>query len=98
MISSMKIEDLIAENKTLKEMILRLEEQIKALQKMIFGTKSERFIDNPSVQYLPGLEPGPETASSEITVTVPLMKSVRQNLLLLILSPIPMIFLLRVLF
>lgn len=66
----MKTEDLIAENLFLRQQIEHLQEQIKTLQKMIFGQKSERFVSNPDELYLPGLEPVLEEVSTE-TVMIP---------------------------
>lgn len=67
----MKIEDLVSENKTLKEQIALLQEQIKVLQKMLFGQKSERFIESSQVQYLPGLAPDPAEVAEPTPVKVP---------------------------
>lgn len=66
----MKTEELLAEFLSLKQENLMLKEQIKTLQKMIFGRKSERFVDNPNQLYLPGLEPELEEPVAE-TVIVP---------------------------
>lgn len=81
----MKIEDLIAANKILKEQnivlqeqtlllqeqIALLQEQIKVLQKMLFGQKSERFIESSQEQYLPGLAPDSTEVAQPDPVKVP---------------------------
>ncbi len=67
----MKTEDLTSEFKALKEENAFLKEQIKQLKKMIFGAKSERFVDNPDALYLPGLEPGKDEIPVEDIISVP---------------------------
>ena len=66
----MKIEDLLAENQLLKQQINALLEQIKVLQKMLFGKKSERFIEDLADQYLPGFEPSLDQQPQEEIVSI----------------------------
>lgn len=68
-------EELIAENKAQKELITSLQHQLEQLQKLIFGSKSERFVsDIPDNQLnlfsdLTSEESKEETATEEITYT-----------------------------
>ena len=57
--------ELLAEIQLLKEENAYLKEQIKLLQKIIFGKKSERIIDSQDDLFLPGLEPDLETEPLE---------------------------------
>lgn len=57
--------ELLAEIQLLKEENAYLKEQIKLLQKIIFGKKSERIIDSQDDLFLPGLEPSSDDESLE---------------------------------
>lgn len=51
-------EALLAENLELKNSIQFLQEQVKHLQRLLFGKRSEKHVEpNPNILYLPGLEP-----------------------------------------
>jgi hypothetical protein len=70
----MKIEDLLAENQLLKQQIIVLQEQIKVLQKLVFGKKSERFIEDSADQYLFKFETDLDNQPQEEIVSVPAHK------------------------
>ena len=55
--------ELLAENKTQKELINSLKHQLDQLQKLIFGAKRERFV--------PDVSPGQLNLFSDLIVAVP---------------------------
>lgn len=73
-------EALIADNKHLNEKLAQLLFQLAELQRMIFGTKSERFVSAtplpsaPTLFDIPGTPAVAEPLTKEITITVPVKK------------------------
>ena len=73
-------EALIADNKQLNEKLTQVLFQLAELQRLIFGTKSERFVPAgslpgaPTLFDLPAAEVPVETIEKTITVTVPVKK------------------------
>ena len=73
-------EALIADNKQLNEKLTQVLFQLAEFQRMIFGTKSERFVPagslpgTPSLFDMPAIEVPVETVEKTITVTVPVKK------------------------
>ena len=73
-------EALIADNKQLNEKLTQVLFQLAELQRLIFGTKSERFVPAgslpgaPTLFDLPAAEVPTETIEKTITVTLPVKK------------------------
>jgi len=67
--SDICVEDLISENKRLKDTIARLNSQLEWFRRQVFGSKSEKIITPLDIPDLPGLEiVEEETQKDEVTV------------------------------